>query len=158
MPRTASKRCEAIACPNCERCGAEARLFGIETHPTVERTELRTYVCRQCDAIQTESVPLLRLLPYQGGPMPIVPFLANAGFDAETTLLLGSAFDAAWQTAKTAGGGRTDDMRAAAIRDVLARRIIEMGRRGERNRDRLVEDALAHLGNSRSAALVAMRT
>lgn len=58
MPGTASKQCEVIACPNCERCGAEVRLFGIETHPTVERTELRTYVCGQCDAIHTESVPL----------------------------------------------------------------------------------------------------
>jgi hypothetical protein len=38
---------------------------------------------------------------------------------------------------------------------MLARRIIEMGRRGERNQDRLVEDALAHLANSRGAAHVA---
>jgi hypothetical protein len=58
MPGTASKQCEVIACSNCEQCGAQVRLFGIETHPTVERTELRTYVCGQCDAIQTESVPL----------------------------------------------------------------------------------------------------
>jgi hypothetical protein len=86
--------------------------------------------------------------------MPIVPFLANAGFDADTTLLLGSAFDAAWQAAKTSGGA--DDIHAAASRDLLAKRIIEMGRRGERNQDRLIEDALAHLENSRSAALVAM--
>ena len=84
----------------------------------------------------------------------IVPILANAGFDAETTLLLGSAFDAAWQAAKTSGGAA--DVHAAARRNLLAKRIIEMGRRGERNHDRLVEDALAHLENSRSAALVGM--
>ena len=58
MPLTASKLCHVVVCPNCERCGAKARLFGIEAHPTVARTELRTYVCGQCDAIQTESVAL----------------------------------------------------------------------------------------------------
>jgi len=35
------------------------RLFGIETHPTVERTDLRTYVCTYCDEVQTGDVPLL---------------------------------------------------------------------------------------------------
>jgi hypothetical protein len=88
--------------------------------------------------------------------MPIVPFLANAGFDAETTLLLGSAFDAAWQAVQTSGNGLADDMHAASSRDMIARRIIEMGRRGERNHDRLVEDTLAHLENSRSAAHIAV--
>jgi hypothetical protein len=44
----------------CDRCGAEMRLFGIESHPTIDRSELRTFVCRQCSAIQTEVVPLLR--------------------------------------------------------------------------------------------------
>jgi hypothetical protein len=58
MPWTASKQRKIVVCPNCERCGAKARLFGIEAHPTVEQTELRTYVCGQCDAIQTESVLL----------------------------------------------------------------------------------------------------
>jgi hypothetical protein len=87
--------------------------------------------------------------------MPVVPILANAGFDAETTLLLGSAFDAAWHAVKTSGNGHAE-VGASSSRDMLARRIIEMGRRGERNHDRLVEDALAHLENSRSAALVAM--
>jgi hypothetical protein len=89
--------------------------------------------------------------------MPIVPLLANTGFDAETTLLLGSAFDAAWQAVRTSGRARTDDRSPASTRDMLARRIIEMGRRGERNHSRLVEDALAYLENSRSAPLVAMR-
>ena len=29
-----------------------------EAHPTIDRTELRTYVCAQCDTMQTETVPL----------------------------------------------------------------------------------------------------
>ena len=87
--------------------------------------------------------------------MPVVPLLRDAGFDAEATLLLSSAFDAAWQAVRTSGSGLADDIHAAASRDMLARRIIEMARRGERNQDRLVEDALAYLANSRSAAHVA---
>lgn len=48
----------ALVCPNCHRCGAATRLFGIEPHPTVDRTDLRTYVCARCDGVQTEIVPL----------------------------------------------------------------------------------------------------
>ena len=33
--------------------------------------------------------------------MPIVPLLANAAFDSETTRQLGLAFEAAWQAVKT---------------------------------------------------------
>jgi ribosomal protein L40E len=44
--------------PICRECGAPMRLFGIEAHPTVDRTDLRTYVCRHCDEVQTEDVPL----------------------------------------------------------------------------------------------------
>jgi hypothetical protein len=34
------------------------RLFGIEPHPTISRTDLHTYVCERCQAMQTEIVPL----------------------------------------------------------------------------------------------------
>ena len=44
--------------PICPECGAPMRLFGIEAHPSVERTDLRTYVCSHCDEVQTENVPL----------------------------------------------------------------------------------------------------
>ena len=44
--------------PTCNRCGAPARLFGIEPHPTISRTDLRTFVCERCEAMQTEIVPL----------------------------------------------------------------------------------------------------
>src|SRR5262245_38053852 len=46
--------------PTCPDCGAPMRLFGIEAHPTLGRTDLRTYVCSYCDEVQTENVPLLR--------------------------------------------------------------------------------------------------
>ena len=78
--------------------------------------------------------------------MPIVPLLASAGFfDPATTKILTAAFDTAWQTLKTSGSVLAADFRAASTRELLAKRIIETGRQGERNPLRLAEDALAHL-------------
>jgi hypothetical protein len=45
-----------LAGPLCDRCGAKTKLFGIEAHPTRERADLRTFVCTQCEAIQTDIV------------------------------------------------------------------------------------------------------
>jgi hypothetical protein len=44
--------------PACNLCGSPTRLFGLEPHPTVDSTDLRTYVCEACSAVQTEIVPL----------------------------------------------------------------------------------------------------
>jgi hypothetical protein len=33
------------------------RLFGVEAHPTLRQVDLRTYVCTQCDGVQTEILP-----------------------------------------------------------------------------------------------------
>ena len=41
---------------------------------------------------------------------------------------------------------------AALTRGLLAKRIIEMAKRGERNPDRLVENALDHLARSRATS------
>jgi hypothetical protein len=59
--------------------------------------------------------------------------------------LLGAAFDAAWDTLQKSGSRPADEAQAATIRDGLAIRIIEMGQKGERDHQRLVEDALAHV-------------
>jgi hypothetical protein len=58
MAQAGVKREDIGGPPDCNRCGAKSRLFGIEPHPDVDRSELRTYVCKQCDALQTEVVPL----------------------------------------------------------------------------------------------------
>ena len=79
--------------------------------------------------------------------MPISPFGRDAAFDSETTALLGAAFEAAWDRAK-ADRRFADEAHAAAIRDLLARHIIEMGRRGERDHGRLVQGALDYLANA----------
>ena len=59
MNQLAPANSESLGAPTCRDCGASMRLFGIEAHPTVERTDLRTYVCSCCDEVQTENVPLL---------------------------------------------------------------------------------------------------
>lgn len=52
----AAKSIEAPSVP-CPRCGGKMRLFGIEAHPTLKQADLRTYVCTQCDEVQTEILP-----------------------------------------------------------------------------------------------------
>jgi hypothetical protein len=57
-PAPAEAEAEGHSYPKCRGCGGTMRLFGIEPHPTVERTDLRTYVCNNCDETETEIVPL----------------------------------------------------------------------------------------------------
>jgi hypothetical protein len=80
--------------------------------------------------------------------VPIDELLANAAFEPETVALLAAAFDTAWDTVKKSGSPLASEDKAAATRQVLARRILERGKGGERNLHRLVEDALGHLTGS----------
>ena len=81
--------------------------------------------------------------------MPVVQLLTSDGFfDPEATNILTAAFDTAWQMLKTSGNVLAADYRAASTRELLAKRIIETARQGERDPIRLADDALAHLANS----------
>lgn len=90
--------------------------------------------------------------------MRMVALLSNAAFDDETTQLLGAAFEAAWKKVETAGSALNEDAQAALTRDALAKRIIELAKRGERNLDRLVENALDYLARSRATCDGAITT
>ena len=68
-------------------------------------------------------------------------------FDPETILVLGSALDDAWQ--RVQAGGTPFDGQAEAARSALAKHIVDVARQGERNRQRLVEGALARFHASR---------
>jgi hypothetical protein len=62
-------------------------------------------------------------------------------FNPETLHILGSALDDAWQHLEVShlnGGGDV-------IRTILAKHIIAMAEQGERDRQRLIEGALARL-------------
>lgn len=80
--------------------------------------------------------------------MAIDEFLAGAAFEPDTITLLASAFETAWETVKKSGSPLADDEHAASTREVLAKRIIAMAKKGERDPQRLVDDALAHLAGS----------
>src|SRR5260370_35669686 len=81
--------------------------------------------------------------------MPIAQRLRSDGFfDPEATNILTAAFDTAWQTLRTSGDVLAADYRAAATRELLAKRIIETARQGERDPIRLANDALVHVANS----------
>jgi len=82
-------------------------------------------------------------------PMPIVRLLEGAAFDPETTRILGAAFDAAWHTIQTSGSTFASNDQIVSTREFLAKRIIEMGQRGERDPHKLAEDAVAHLAHGR---------
>jgi hypothetical protein len=73
---------------------------------------------------------------------------ANSAFDAETTKVLASAFDAAWEKIKASDGSLTDKQQAAATRELLAKSIIKMVEQGERNPIRLVENAVGRLARN----------
>jgi hypothetical protein len=90
--------------------------------------------------------------------MRMVALLSNAAFDSEDTELLGAAFEAAWEKLNTAGSALAEGSEAALTRELLAKRIIELAKRGERNPDRLVESALDHLARSRAASDSALTT
>ena len=82
--------------------------------------------------------------------MPIRQLLTRSAsfFDPEATKALTAAYDTAWQMLKTSGNVLAADFRAASTRELLAKRIIEMGSQGERDPLRLAKDALAHLANN----------
>jgi hypothetical protein len=122
----------------CRDCSETMRLFGIEAHPTIGRTVLKTYVCPCCDGVQTRVAPA----PAGKRGRPANGLALENTFDAEATFLLGNAFDAAWEAVLGSGSPPVDAKHADAIREALAKHIIEMMRHGERNPRRLAENAL----------------
>src|SRR5262249_2145226 len=117
MTQLASIRAERRSCPKCRDCGATMRLFGIEPHPMIEETDLLTFVCSRCDGVQTEIEPPAEL-------KPISSLLANNAFDAETTRVLGSAFDAAWEKVEASNTLPTNKRQVASMRELLAKFVI----------------------------------
>jgi hypothetical protein len=124
--------------PQCRDCGARMRLFGIESHPTIAGGDLLTYVCSHCDEVETETV-----VPAKS--TPVGSLFAERAFDAETTRVLGSAFDAAWERVKATNGLPTEKGQAASMRELLAKFIIAAVEQGETDPHRLIEKALLRL-------------
>lgn len=47
-----------LSTPPCDNCGHPMRIYGIEPHPRLPRTDINTYVCDACDSTQALVVPL----------------------------------------------------------------------------------------------------
>ena len=67
--------------------------------------------------------------------MPIRPYLEGHRFDAETTRLMGIAFETAVAALHTQGD-------VEPLRETIARIIIDLAKTGERDPERLCEAAL----------------
>ncbi len=80
--------------------------------------------------------------------MTIVPFLANSSFDPETIEMLGGAFDDAWLTIKRSDSTLARPAYERGAREVLAKCIIELAQRGERNRGNLSDSAVQFLAQN----------
>jgi hypothetical protein len=78
----------------------------------------------------------------EGSMTAIIPFIRNNVFDAETTKAMGEAFDVA--CVEIGNGGQP-----ALVKEVIAKRIIEAAKKGERDPQRLCAKALDALGLNR---------
>jgi hypothetical protein len=69
----------------------------------------------------------------------VLPLFQDAAFEPEATEAMGAAFDKACKSLHDIG-------QPALVQEVIARRIIEIAQKGERDADRLCERALQALG------------
>jgi hypothetical protein len=83
-----------------------------------------------------------------GDAVSITRILDSSSFDPEDIAILVLAFDAAWEAVKSSGGTFSRSPYARLIREVLAKRIIEMARRGQSNPHGLCEDAVQFLASN----------
>ena len=72
----------------------------------------------------------------------------EAVFAPDVVRILTAAFDDAWKSIQDSGMTFPSDRHADATRELLALRIIETARLGERDQRRLRDDALLHLTDS----------
>jgi intergrase/recombinase len=80
--------------------------------------------------------------------MPIVPLLAQSAFDPELIETLVSAYETAWQKVEQSGSTFASPRYKRAAQEIVAKRIIEMAQRGERESAKLAEDAVSYLQRS----------
>jgi hypothetical protein len=66
-------------------------------------------------------------------------------FDPETITILSAALDDAWKAVETNKAAYQIDGHAEGARNALAKHIVDMAQRGERDSQRLIEGALARL-------------
>ena len=80
--------------------------------------------------------------------MAIVPLLTQSAFEPEVIDILAAAFEHAWATIEKSGSSLASPRYKRVAQEIMAKRIIETAKRGERDGQRLSEDAVTYLTQS----------
>ena len=80
--------------------------------------------------------------------MPIIPLLAQSAFEPEMIETLVAVFETAWGKVEQSGSKLASPAYKRAAQEIIAKRIIEMAQRGERDPDGLADDAVTYLERS----------
>ena len=80
--------------------------------------------------------------------MSIIPLLAQSAFEPETVEFLVSIYEAAWNKVELSGSKLASPGYQRAAQEIIAKRIIEMAQRGERDPSILADDAVSFLERS----------
>jgi hypothetical protein len=87
------------------------------------------------------------VLPSQRGRGKLRQYLMDhpGAFDPEAISILSGALDDAWQVVEANKAALRMDGHPEAARNALAKHIVDIAKQGERDRQRLIEGALAAL-------------
>jgi hypothetical protein len=80
--------------------------------------------------------------------MSIIPLLQQSAFEPEMIEILASVFETAWQKVEQSGSKLASPAYRRPAQEIIAKRIIEMAQRGERDPAELADDAVAYLQRS----------
>jgi hypothetical protein len=80
--------------------------------------------------------------------MTIVPLLEQSAFEPEVIEILATAFEDAWASIEKSGSSLASPRYRRVAKEIMAKHIIETAQRGERDRQRLSEDAVTYLTQS----------
>jgi hypothetical protein len=69
-------------------------------------------------------------------------------FDPDTVKIVSRAFDDAWEKIEKSGNKFAKPAYANAMREEIAKHIIDMAGRGERDQNALIEDAILFLAEN----------
>jgi hypothetical protein len=79
-----------------------------------------------------------------------MPLLPQSAFDPEIIEILVAAYEDAWEKIEQSGSAFASPRYRRAAQEIVAKHIIEMAQRGEREPTRLADDAVAYLARSYS--------
>jgi hypothetical protein len=80
--------------------------------------------------------------------MSIIPLLAEAAFEPEMIDFLVSVFETAWSKVEQSGSKLASPAYQRAAQEIIAKRIIESAQQGERDPEKLANDAVKYLEQS----------